>query len=597
MSTIEAKTDFDEKMTEEELKSAKSLIQTFLQSLKAFQLYEASHPILLRFLDRIKEDFDHYFEKHDSFSIQVDQVQLLFQRKVVYESRDLWESLAFLFFKDGIREIRFFKGLEFKEIMDFLNIIRKSSIVNRMEDDLVTLFWDKDFLHIDLTVVDEFFEGDGILIPLTEEDLLKGLEYRGFGRGWAEGDDKKAGAGIGAEVRAGAGAGAEAGTGIGAEPGIGFGTETGTEPGFGFGAETALGGPYSLVAEGLRQALNLSSDQSLAQVCAPTPDEIEEIYRRAHQEEQLENLYILVNNFTEILLHLGENTETYENMISYFERIIKSFLEQEEVNKAAKILKNLHDTMLSTPLKEKQSNTIVRVLQISSDSRSIELLGRVIKQNREADRESILQYLQLLTEHAVDPLCCLLRELESDRWRRVVRERLVELCQKEIKPLVKFLSDSNASFVSDLLYILGKVEHPSTAKYLTNLDTLKDHKVREEVLKLATTFEEKGKDIVQKFLTDPVPEMRGKAALILAKIAKDQAVKSLLQIILSEDFYTRSYEEKVSFFKALAETRSNKAIPVLEQIFKKRKLFKKAKWEEMRLCAANALRMMGAGKE
>ena len=99
------------------------------------------------------------------------------------------------------------------------------------------------------------------------------------------------------------------------------------------------------MVEGLRQVLDLSRDKSLAQVCGLTPDEIEEIYRRAYKEEQLETLYALINNFTEILLHLGEDTKTYGNIFSYFDRIIKSLLEEGEIQNAVAILKTFHHTM------------------------------------------------------------------------------------------------------------------------------------------------------------------------------------------------------------------------------------------------------------
>jgi HEAT repeat protein len=77
-------------------------------------------------------------------------------------------------------------------------------------------------------------------------------------------------------------------------------------------------------------------------------------------------------------------------------------------------------------------------------------------------------------------------------------------------------------------------------------------------------------------------------------MAKEQAVKPLTEIILSEDFYKRDYEEKVSFFRALGETGAEEAIPILKKIAKKRKWFKKGKWDEMRLCATNTLKVMGA---
>ena len=71
-------------------------------------------------------------------------------------------------------------------------------------------------------------------------------------------------------------------------------------------------------------------------------------------------------------------------------------------------------------------------------------------------------------------------------------------------------------------------------------------------------------------------------------------MKPLMEIILSEEFYKRDYEEKASFFKALGETGSQEVIPILQKIASKKMLFKKAKWDEMRACANNTLKMMGA---
>ena len=72
------------------------------------------------------------------------------------------------------------------EIVEFLNIVRRSDLVNRLEDDLVTLLWEKDFSHITFTSVDDFMEGGSHVIPETEEDLDRGLEYRGSSEEWVE---------------------------------------------------------------------------------------------------------------------------------------------------------------------------------------------------------------------------------------------------------------------------------------------------------------------------------------------------------------------------------------------------------------------------
>ena len=59
----------DEKAVEEEVKSTRSLINTLLQTLKAYRLYESNHPILSKFLDRMRNDFARYFEEFSLFNI------------------------------------------------------------------------------------------------------------------------------------------------------------------------------------------------------------------------------------------------------------------------------------------------------------------------------------------------------------------------------------------------------------------------------------------------------------------------------------------------------------------------------------------------
>ena len=543
--------DQEDLFSERAVKTTRALIQTFLQTVKAFRLYEANHPILIKFLDRLKKDFDHYFKEFNSFPLLVGEHRLFYRGQMVYENQDVKESLAFFFFKDGIREIQFFKGLELREIVDFLHIVRRSESVSRLEDDLVTLLWEKDFSHITFGTVDEFLEGESHFVPAAEGDFVDRLGFRGHGADWSEDMVEEK------------------------------------------GEEDSRG----LVIQGLKQVLNPSPGQSLIEACQLTPHEIEEINREVQQEYQPDYVYILIDNLIEILLHLGEDVDAYENMISYFERTIGSFHEQKEIRKTVVLLQKLNDTMESMVLKDKQIFAIRRILETFSNPRSIQLLGETLKGNGEVESEAILQYLRLLTKKAIDPLCLLLGKLESGKWRKVICDTLAKLSEDEIQPFIRFLSDPNPFLVLHILYILGKIGHPSTLKYLGNLVTHEDPKVREETLQVLKKFGEKGKDLIQKFLKDPSPEMRAKASFIFAKVAKEEAAQPLTEIILSEEFFKRDYEEKAAVFRALGETGSQEVIPILKKIAKKRKWFQKAKWNEMRLCAMNTLKMMGADKE
>lgn len=544
----EDRTDLTEqKALEEEVKSTKALIQTLLQTLKSFRLYEENHPLLDKFRERLRHDFESYFDEFDSFSLQVGEHQLFYSGKVIYESEDVKESLAFAFYKDGIRELRFLKGLEFEEIIDFLEVVRKADWVNRMVDDLVTLLWEKDFSHISFTTVDEFLEKGSVFVPATEEDLYRGQELK---------FDERADHVDGVDERS----------------------------------------LPALTEEEIEKALDPSRNQTLTHACQLLPDELEKINHDVSLELETEYLHALNNNLLEVLLHLGEDTDAYENMISYFQRIIESLLTEGKVGKVVTILKGLTDTIESIVLKDKQIFAIRRILESCSEAQAMKLLGKTMQGDGDAAGDSIQEYMQFLTKQAVPHLCLLLGELPAGKWRNLLSDSVIKLSQEDIEALTKYLSDRNAVLVCQILSILGGIGHPSTVKYLAGLVTHKDPRVREETLQLLVKFGEHGKGLIMRFLKDPSAEIRSRASVNLAKVAKGQAVRPLMEIILSEDFYKRDYEEKVSFFKALGETGSREAIPFLEQIAKKRFWFKKAKWEEMRVCATNTLRIIQGDK-
>jgi hypothetical protein len=222
------------------------------------------------------------------------------------------------------------------------------------------------------------------------------------------------------------------------------------------------------------------------------------------------------------------------------------------------------------------------------------MVGEAIKGNPEIEPRPVLQYFQFLTPQAIGPLCQVLTRLESGKWRKVVTDVLTELSQEDIQPLTPFLSDRNSNLVRQILSVLEKINHPSTPRYLGGLVAHPDHRLRETTLQLLTQFGDKSKDLVLRFLQDPVAEIRAKASILLARMTKQQAVKPLMEIILSEEFYKRDYEEKASFFRALAETGSQEVIPILQKIAGKKNLFSKGKREEMRVCATNTLKMMAA---
>ena len=138
----------------EELKKAKDVIQSFLKSKKILRMYPSNNPIYINTIDDDFNKFKEFFYYKDELCLKIKQNEIFFDSEQVYASSEKEDNLALFFFKDGLREITFKKGITMEELEDFLKIVSLDFNRDALEDDIVTLFWEKDFQNIQY-VVDE----------------------------------------------------------------------------------------------------------------------------------------------------------------------------------------------------------------------------------------------------------------------------------------------------------------------------------------------------------------------------------------------------------------------------------------------------------
>lgn len=143
----------------EELKSAKDVIQAFLKSKKVLRMYPQNNPIYIKTLEDSHNRFKEFFYFKDELNFKIRQHEILYGPDQVYINPEKEDNLALFFFKDGLREITFKKGLKAEEMEEFLKIISFDFDREVLDDDIVTLFWEKDFQNIQY-IVDETFLAD-----------------------------------------------------------------------------------------------------------------------------------------------------------------------------------------------------------------------------------------------------------------------------------------------------------------------------------------------------------------------------------------------------------------------------------------------------
>jgi len=46
-----------------------------------------------------------------------------------------------------------------------IDLLKRTDTINQLEDDIVTLIWEKDFVHISYLATDDFLEETPVVIP------------------------------------------------------------------------------------------------------------------------------------------------------------------------------------------------------------------------------------------------------------------------------------------------------------------------------------------------------------------------------------------------------------------------------------------------
>ncbi len=536
---------------DEELASAGDLIRSLLKAIKAFKLYQTNNPILTKQLEELSTKFMAHLDRYQALNLQVGEYKLFFDGKPIYENTDMKESLAFLFYKDGVREIRFLKGLEDQELSDFLDVIRKNEQASRLEDDIVTLLWQKDFDHISYSATDEFMESSAVHVPETYDEIQAGLEFS-------------------PELEGEAGATIEQESGRGE---IVFSLE-------------------QMLPESVRD-----QRETFVRHFQPTAEEVDLINRLINEEADIKFVSTLVDNLIEILLHLGEDLEPYENMVTFFDRALEFFVLKGEFKTVGETLKNLREILDSMGLKDNQIYAINRIFENAGSPRIIELTTETLKHEGFFDLNTIYDYFDLLPKSAIEPLCNMLGNLESPKARKLVAEIIGRKVKGDLGMLVPFLNDKRWIVVCYVITIIGNSKDPNAIKYLTQPISHPDERVRRTALKaLSQSGGKETKGLFMKMLNDASSYIRAQAVIHLARTFKHETLKPILAVIQSEPFLDRDYSEKAAFFRAIGQIRSDESLPVLRKILKKKSWFKKTKWDELQLCAIGALRMIGTEK-
>jgi len=140
------------------------LLKLFGKAARAHQLYLPNNPIYKSAHQALRAGFLPLWEETDELVLTFTESEVRWESLVVLsEGSRGSDSLPWLFYKDGVRELRLLRGFETEELDKLLGIMQRVRKASPDEDDLLTLLWEGDFVFLRYRYVDLTLETAPVL--------------------------------------------------------------------------------------------------------------------------------------------------------------------------------------------------------------------------------------------------------------------------------------------------------------------------------------------------------------------------------------------------------------------------------------------------
>jgi hypothetical protein len=151
-------------MSAEGLRRVREITVNLASVVKGARLYQPGQQSVREMLERTYGFLNAFLEDYIYLELEIDAQGMTWEGRPLVQSGEQEFDFLFRFYRDGIRQITFVKGIPFAEMESFLNLVLQDCPADQ---DLATLGWRKNFLYIEFAVVEAFHR---ILQQDTDEE-------------------------------------------------------------------------------------------------------------------------------------------------------------------------------------------------------------------------------------------------------------------------------------------------------------------------------------------------------------------------------------------------------------------------------------------
>ncbi len=522
----------------EPVQQVHDLFVTLGKAFRAYQLYDENNPVRQRFVESLRRAFQELWVEVDRLTLTVEEDRILLDGHEIYVAEARADSLAFLFFKDGIREITFLPGLESEELESFLGVLQRARKLLPESDDLLTVLWEQDLQHFLYQYVDLLAEGVELPVPgagNSAAELLAVLDQEDVGK------KEKKEASESAEARQGA-------------PGV----------------STEDFNPTLY-------ALDPREMQTLR-------DEIEGELRRDLRSDVLAALFDRLEE--------PERPERQSEILGILATLLPNFLSRGALVGATQVLDELRRLETKEEMFDEtrlaQSQAILD--EVSARDTVGELIQALYDGTIRATPQQLGGFLQYLRAGALAPLLRASEVVEHKELQAVLRRAVQGIASRYREAAVELLDEDDPVLAAGAARVCGDMQINEAGPALAGLLAHSDASVRLAAVEAAVSLKAStAAGALQQTLNDPDRVVRIAAARALGELRYRPAARRLESIVAGKEIRTADISEKVAFFEAYGLVAEERAVDLMDKLLNGKGFLGKREPGEVRAAAALAL--------
>ena len=535
----------------EEINRAKEVILLLGKTCSFMKVYPPENPSVKTWIDSFSQKIKEFLNQYGEFKIQIEEFSFSFGGEIIHKDEAKKQSLPFLFFKDGMRELSFHKGLDDEETQKFLETIKKEAELPHEDSDIVNTFWENDFVYIRHFALDEFLDSD---IGDKEGDL--NIDRSKFSSGKVEltPEDEK-------EITK---------------------------------RKLALGlYPDQLEQDDINNINNpnsLNLDSSIEQISESDIPKIESMLLLNRESSNTKELQTLLLE----ILFLEEKEEQFSGTLDVLDQCHQEVVYKADFAQAVSLLNHVHELKetVSDQTKEKKE-LLEKILSKAKDESSLKMLKQIFLDERIQDFDSFFQYLKILGPTTLSLAADIWEKTQDPNLRSKASNFLQEMGQQDFVSLLGIAQDGKTDLIKEVIAILGKTGNKEIIPHLEKFTDHKDKNIRLATIQaLKIINDEAANEILLRLLKDEDGEVRTLALMNLNHLKNQAAFDSVMLMVKRKNFHKKNKMEKNAILQFLARSQNEKVNSLLQSFLKKGPILSKSRLNETRLCAVDALETM-----